>query len=145
MARQRIFDFQGSFPASVMSCSQLARVPALGNCPPGVQVAAVPQGGIISGTMQGVTWPSAGISAHRLATLPIQSVAVATNGSARVIEEARSALETTYPYVSQAATLAESRQESDALVTEYQQLADVVILVSLCIAGCTRPRASRQA
>ena len=136
-ARQRIFMFQGSFQASVVSCSQLARVPALGSCPAGAQAAAVPIGGIITGTMQGVIWPPASISAQRLGSLPIQSVAVATNGSARVIEEARSSLETAYPYVSQAATLTETRAENDSLVNEYQQLADVVILVSLCIAGCT--------
>ncbi len=128
---------QASFPASLMSCAELARVPALGRCPAGAQVVKVPVGGLIDGTMQGVIWPRVSISAQRLSGLPVQSVAVATDGSARVIEQARTALELAYPYVSQASTLAELNSQRQGQETEYGQLADVVILVSLCIAGCT--------
>jgi hypothetical protein len=124
-------------PANLVSCAQLARVPALGSCPPGAQVAAVPVGGIIPGTMQGVTWPAVTISAQRLSTFAVQSVAVATDGSAGAVEQARTTLETAYPYLGEAATLAETSALGRGTVTEYEQLANVVILVSLCIAGCT--------
>jgi hypothetical protein len=124
-------------PANLVSCAQLARVPALGSCPAGAQVAAVPVGAMIPGRMQGVTWPAVTISAQRLSTFAVQSVAVATNGSAGAVEQARTTLETAYPYLGQAATLAEYNALDRGTITEYEQLANVVILVSLCIAGCT--------
>jgi hypothetical protein len=65
--------------------------------------------------------------------LPVQTLVVSTNGSSAAIERARTALETAFPYLGPPATLL-SPQNSYA---ELQHVTDVVILVSLVIAGCS--------
>jgi hypothetical protein len=126
-----------SIPAGLVTCAELARVPALGSCPAGAGVVAVPAGGLVDGTMRGVLWPAVALSPQPLVNTAIQAIAVATDGSTQAIEQARTTLEAAYPAVSQPVTLAEQNAEDRGRNTEYQQLADVVILVSLCIAGCT--------
>jgi hypothetical protein len=126
-----------SVPAGLVTCAELARVPALGSCPDGAEVVAVPAGGLADGTMRGVVWPAVALSPQQVASTAIQSIAVATDGSTQTIEQARTTLEAAYPAIGQPTTLSEQNAESRGRDTEYQQLADVVILVSLCIAGCT--------
>ena len=61
-----------------------------------------------------------------------------TNGSASAIERARTALESAYPYLpSPPTTIGEYSAQTSRNTLEYEQLAEVVILVSLPIAGCT--------
>jgi hypothetical protein len=64
-------------------------------------------------------------------------VFVATDGSARAVEQARTLLEAAYPDASGPATFAEASIHASWRDVMYRQLADVVILVSLPIAGCT--------
>jgi hypothetical protein len=128
----------GTVPAGLVACAELARVPALGSCPEGARVVAVPAGGLTNGAMQGVIWPAVAVSAQQVAGSAIQAIAVATDGSTQAIEQARTTLEAAYPTaIGQAITLSEFNAEFQQHNTEYQQLADVVILVSMCIAGCT--------
>jgi len=126
-----------SVPAGLVTCAELARVPALGSCPAGADVVAVPAGGLADGAMRGVIWPAVALPAPQVARSAIQSIVVATDGSTQAIEQARTTLEAAYPAFGQPTTLAEQNAEDRGRNTEYQQLADVVILVSLCIAGCT--------
>lgn len=51
------------------------------------------------------TWPAAHVSARRLDSLGALGIFVATSGSARAVEEARTLLETAYPDASGQATL----------------------------------------
>jgi hypothetical protein len=129
-------DFRG--PASLVSCAQLASTPALGRCAPGA-VAAIAAGGLgipRRGTQAAYRWPAAAISPKRLQHLPVQAIAVSTNGSAAAIERARTALEAAYPYLPYPATTIGENPFNSTLEGE-QQLANVVILVSLPIAGCS--------
>lgn len=125
----------------LVSCAQLARVPALGRCPSGAQAVALPDlGGLIAAaTMQHTTWPAAPISAARLQSLPASAVAVATSGSTQAVERARTALELDYPYRDTPTTFGEINESRPGAKTDlaYQRLADVVVLLSLPIAGCT--------
>jgi hypothetical protein len=130
----------GTIEADLVSCAQLAGTPALGRCPPGAQVVAVPPlfafnfGNGSSG--DATTWPAADVSLQRLNGLPVQAIAVGTDGSTAAIERARTRLEAAYPSRSDhPATLREGNANSD--MTKFQQLADVMILASLVIAGCT--------
>jgi len=138
-------DFQGlgGPPAGVVSCAQLAAVPALGRCPAGATTAEFPEDGF-SGPLQGVsnagiTWPAAHVPAARLDSLGVDAIDVATNGSVSAIERARTVLESAPAYSSLAVPFSLSdwvthdRSSNDA----YQQLANTIILVSLPIAGCT--------
>jgi predicted lysophospholipase L1 biosynthesis ABC-type transport system permease subunit len=72
--------------------------------------------------------------------LPVQTVAVVTDGSASAIERARTVLETGLPVPAPGfapQTLTESNAQRAQLNQQYRRLADVVVLTSLPIAGCT--------
>jgi hypothetical protein len=141
-------DGNGNFspvPASVISCAQLATVPALGHCPAGAATAAYPAGGY-NGTGVGgnngatrITWPAANVPVARLGTLAVDSVNVGTDGSVPAIEQARTLLDTAhaYPVLNAPSTLDDIVKQDNSTNSGYQQLANVVILVSLPIAGCT--------
>src|ERR1017187_2298815 len=124
---------------SVVLCGQTPPTVALGSCAAGAQVAAVPsdfnlQGGGGRRPVVAV-WPTVAISPARLQKLPVQSIDVATNGATSAIERARTDLELAAPYQSPPATLADMNANSE--IAQWQQLADVVILVSLSVAGCS--------
>jgi hypothetical protein len=74
-----------------------------------------------------------------LGRLGVQSVAVRTDGTRAAIERARTALELAYPGRAVAATPAEDIQLAGVArqTIQEQQLADVIIIASLVIAGCT--------
>jgi hypothetical protein len=132
-------------PADVISCAQLATMLVLGNCPAGATAAAFPAGvfassGPLSGiNTTGITWPAANVPAARLSTLGVDAVNVETDGSTATIEQVRTVLEATPGYlaVNAPSTLDDLAVADNAANNGYQQLANVVILVSLPIAGCT--------
>ncbi len=138
-------------PAGVVSCAQLATVSALGRCPAGAIAAAFPEGGfdgpLYSGAgslyggldLSGYTWPAVHLQVTQLDSLGVDAVNVATDGSVPTVERARTVLENAYGYASLngPSTLSELTAVDDSTNNAYQQLANVVILVSLPIAGCT--------
>ncbi len=130
-------------PAGVVSCAQLATVPALGRCPAGATAAAFPSDGF-NGPLTGtdattITWPAANVPATRLDTLGVDAINVGTDGSTPAVEQARTVLENAhaYPGVSTPSTIGDITAQNNSANSAYQQLANVVILVSLPIAGCT--------
>ena len=134
-------------PAGVVSCAQLATVPALGRCPAGATAAAFPEGGFGFGEYNslfgtdptGITWPAANVPASRLDTLAVDAINVATNGTVPAVEQARTVLENAhaYPGITAPSTLGDLIVQDNSGNNAYQQLANTVILVSLPIAGCT--------
>jgi hypothetical protein len=138
---------QGPVPAGVVSCAQLAAVAALGRCPAGAAAAAFPEGGFgIGGPLfgvntTGITWPAAHVSASRLVTLGVDGINVGTDGTASAVEQARTLLllenAHTYPDAGTPFTIGDIIAQHNSKDNDYQQLANVVILVSLPIAGCT--------
>ena len=133
----------GPVPAGAVSCAQLAAVPALGRCPAGATAAAFPSDGF-NGPLFGIdattiTWPAANVPAARLDALGVDAINVATNGSGPAVEQARTILENAraYPAVSTLSTIGDIIRQDNSANSDYQQLANVVILVSLPIAGCT--------
>ena len=131
-------------PADVASCAQLATVPGLGRCPAGATAAAIPAGvfgpnGFFGNQGSGFTWPAANIPAARLDALGVDTIGVETDGTTTAIEQTRTVLETepAYPVLNAPSTPEDNVVADDAANKGYQQLANVVILVSLPIAGCT--------
>jgi hypothetical protein len=130
-------------PAGVVSCAQLATVPALGRCPAGATAVAFPEDGfdgpLDAMTSAGITWPAANVPASRLDSLGVDAINVGTNGSVPAVEQARTVLENAYanPSLSAPSTIGDLIREDDSTNNAYQQLANTVILVSLPIAGCT--------
>jgi hypothetical protein len=128
-------------PAGVVSCAQLAAVPALGRCPTGATAAAFPADGF-AGPLYGVdatgiTWPAANVPATRLDSLAVDAINVATNGTVPAVEQARTVLENAYLGVNAPSTIGDLVAQDNSTNSAYQQLANTVILVSLPIAGCT--------
>ncbi|WP_313949578.1 FtsX-like permease family protein [Frankia sp. AvcI1] len=122
----------------VVSCAELSGTPALGRCAAGSDPATT---ATLStdfearfGDHAGTVGPAA-LSPDGLRHLPVQSLAVDTDGPAAV-ERARTVLDLaylSYPSV----TIAEDLDRGLRLTTAYRQLANVVILTSLPIAGCS--------
>jgi len=135
----------GSSPVSagVVSCAQLATVPALGRCPAGATAAAFPEDGfdgpLDAKASAGITWPAVNVPASRLDSLGVDAINVGTNGSVPAVEQARTMLENAYanPSASAPSTISDLIAQDDSTNHAYQQLANTVILVSLPIAGCT--------
>ena len=132
----------GPVPAGLVSCAQLARAPGLGRCPAGAAAVSFPEfldAAPPAKSLAAITWPAADVPARQLSRLGLASIDVATDGSQSAVEQARTALENAKPYPSLGTplTLAEDSAELTAGNRAYQQLASVVILASLAIAGCT--------
>jgi hypothetical protein len=127
----------GAIPAGLVSCAQLAGIPPFGHCPAGATVAVFPADGVFGKPLAGITWPAASVSGSRLGRLPVLALNVATNGTVPAIERARTVLETAYPGYDPPTTLGEVNADVNQQSVAYQQLADVVVLTSLAIAGCT--------
>gem|GEM_PF-275310 len=130
-------------PAGVVSCAQLATVPALGRCPAGAATAEFPADGFngplgVNSNVDTYTWPAANVPVAGLDALGVDGINVATNGATATVERARTLLEASvYPTVSPPSTYADIAAQENSQNSGYQQLANVVILVSLAIAGCT--------
>jgi predicted lysophospholipase L1 biosynthesis ABC-type transport system permease subunit len=128
----------GGVSGGLVSCAQLVTIPGLGRCPAGAAVAVFPADGAFGvRSLAEVTWPAAGVSVARLGRLPVLAINVATNGTVPAVERARTVLITAYPGSDPPATLAEQHADATQQDVAYQQLADVVVLTSLAIAGCT--------
>jgi hypothetical protein len=139
------FGQSGPVPAGVVSCAQLAVVPAMGRCPAGATAVAFPAGAFgvngvlgLTGTA-GVTWPAANVPASRLDALGVDAIAVGTDGATAAVEQARTLLENAhaYPVLNAPSTIGDIVRQDNSKNSGYQQLANVVILISLPIAGCT--------
>ena len=137
------FGSPGPVPAGVVSCAQLATVSALGRCPAGAATARFPAEGF-NGPLFGtdataITWPAANVPAARLDTLGVDAINVATDGSTGAVERVRTVLENSpaYPAVSTVSAIGDIIARDNSGNSDYQQLANVVILISLPIAGCT--------
>ncbi|WP_224274200.1 FtsX-like permease family protein [Streptomyces sp. LS1784] len=123
-------------PALVL-CSELAQVPVLGRCAPGAAVAVVALGQFLDlqeGTAQ--QWPTAPLSAAEAAALPVKLMYATTDGSSSAKEQLRTLFAKTYPRYE--ARMAEDwGTEVQKKLQGWRQLANVVLLTTLPIAGCS--------
>jgi hypothetical protein len=132
----------GTNVPAVVTCSQLATTPALGRCHPGATFASVGHDiGFVpvtkpAGLTAETTWPTAQLP-HGTAGLPVQTVAVATNGSSSAIERVQTILDGAFPLVSSVGLFGQVSPQDLALLTELQAASEVVIVASLLIAGCS--------
>ena len=125
----------------LVSCAELAGVPALGRCA-GAQAASITidfGGGLSNGKpMSERTWfQPLGVTLDQLRRLPVDSLVVGTNGSDAAIERARTVLDAAYPSTYAALTIGEIQANDHRLLNDYRRLAEVAILASLPIAACS--------
>ncbi len=128
-------------PAGLVPCAQLANTPAIGTCAPGATVASI--GYFLSNLLghnahaSSTAWPSANVSAADVATLPVDAVVVATDGSAGSLERARTTLERAFPFQEQPLGVESLDPSNERLLTMIQDMTDVIIVASLIIAACS--------
>jgi hypothetical protein len=124
-----------------VACDQVAKTPAIGKCAPGATVAAI--GWFLEQILgnnphsSSTIWPSAHLSVASVASLPVDAVVVATNGSSSSIERARTALERAFPFQGTAVVVEALDPSTARLLTMVQDMTDVVIVASLIIAACS--------
>lgn len=122
----------------VIACADVPT--AYGRCADGASVAEVPMSLIpIHGSASPTTvWPAAPVPLGDLQRLPVASIVVSTDGSAPAVERARTGLELAYPTFWVAPNLP-GEFESDFADTlrGWNQLANVIIIASLTLAGCS--------
>jgi hypothetical protein len=123
-------------PDVLASCADIARIPGARPCAPGMRTAWV--WAALQGPEEWTgTWPAADLPPAELAKLRAASMLVHTDGSARALEEARTVIGNAYPMMWPPITEAEWEAESARVLTGWKQLANVVIVISLVIAGCS--------
>ncbi|HEV7711855.1 MAG TPA: FtsX-like permease family protein [Asanoa sp.] len=123
----------------LISCTDLARTPEYGRCPAGAQTVAV-WSDLIGPREPGTSpdervWPASDLT--DLGSLRLLSVVVETDGSGTAKEQARTTLAAMNPWGRFPASEAEFQADSARTLVQFQRLADVVILASLPIAGCS--------
>ena len=132
----------GDLQYGVVSCGELKTTPALGRCHRGEVLAALGDDITFMPVTKSVsvasttTWPVAHISKD-LTGLPVQLVAVATNGSASTIARVQTILNAAQPFASSISLFGEITPQNSQLLTELQSTSEVVIVASLLIAGCS--------
>ncbi|MFG2166973.1 FtsX-like permease family protein [Micromonospora chersina] len=124
----------------VITCAELDRLAEFGSCPAGAQVAAVADDLIGERawdlTNDHYVWADAHMDPAQVDRQPIRSVVVNTDSRA-AFEQARTMLINAFPAVRFPASTAEWEADSARLMVQFQQLANVVMLASLPIAGCS--------
>jgi hypothetical protein len=124
--------------AGVIGCTDIPA--AYGRCAEGATVAVVPYNFIpYRGSADSTrVWPTSSVSLADLQRLPVVSIVVLTDGSATAIERARTVLESAYPAFWVAPNVpGDFGSEFANTLRGWQQLADVIIVASLAIAGCS--------
>ncbi|MER6569006.1 FtsX-like permease family protein [Streptomyces sp. NPDC001093] len=121
---------------ALVSCSDLAQTPMVGRCPAGASATAVDFYAFVSLQSRPDQWRAASISTAALARLPVQMVYVPTDGSKAAMERVRTLLTTAYPH-QQARTVGDWGTNLQQELAGWRQLANVVLLTTLPIAGCS--------
>ncbi|MFE9658357.1 FtsX-like permease family protein [Micromonospora sp. NPDC006431] len=124
----------------LITCAELDRLAMYGSCPAGAQVAAVP-GDLIGMRAMDLTndtyvWEAAATAPADVDRQPILSVVVNTT-SRSAFEQARTMLINAFPLGRFPASVGEWEANSARQMVQFQQLANVVMLASLPIAGCS--------
>ncbi|OHV51324.1 FtsX-like permease family protein [Pseudofrankia sp. BMG5.36] len=117
----------------VITCAELDRLAVYGHCPAGAQVATVAPGLV---GVAGTEIEAADVVPAEVARMPVMSVVVDTTDRA-AFERARTMLENAFPQGQLPASEGEWEADNARLLVRFQQLANVVILCSLPIAGCS--------
>jgi hypothetical protein len=124
----------------LIPCADLGRSPELGSCEAGADVAYVFSDliGLRRASDKPPVLTAAPVDAASVQQLPLLSIVVVTDGSASAIERSRTVLETAFPEGRRfPGTVADYESDFRRTLAQWQQLANVVIVASLAIAGCS--------
>ncbi|MFJ5921758.1 FtsX-like permease family protein [Kitasatospora sp. NPDC092948] len=121
----------------VVVCADLDPIRIYGHCAPGAQTAYVPTGWYGWQDESASEWPAAPFTPEQLSGTGVLNVIVETDGSTAAVEQTRTMVDAAYPATRQTMTLGEAWTQAGAELRGFQQLADVVILATFPIAGCS--------
>jgi hypothetical protein len=124
------------WPSALASCAEIARVPGGGHCAGGARTAWVVTSLFGPDGWNGV-WPTADVDPATLSTLRTQAIVTLTDGSTPALETARTTLQLAHPMLYSPFSDVEFQADSARVFEGWQRLANVVILASLAIAGCS--------
>ncbi len=136
----RVSPFPGQSFTGVVPCAELAKTPAAGRCAPGATVAAIGDFTQPSGANKSVSstvWPSAHLTAADIASLPVEAVAVATDGSPGSLERVGTSLEEAFALRAVPVGVEAITPKVSRLLAMVQNLTDVVVVASLITAACS--------
>ncbi|MFF0370633.1 FtsX-like permease family protein [Micromonospora sp. NPDC005087] len=122
----------------VLACTDIPE--AYGRCADGATVAAVAHNFIPFDESASASrvWPAASVSLDDLQRLPVASIVVGTDGSTAPLERARTALSLAFPDFWVAPTVpGEFESSFTDQLRGWKQLANVIIVASLGLAGCS--------
>jgi hypothetical protein len=127
---------RGAMP-TVVACADLARAAVYGRCEDGAQVASV-WPALDWDDNRSVVWPTASIPLADLAKLPVYALLVQTDGSRLALEKTRTTLLSAFP-AERNPPITGDEHEVDfvSTLTGWKRLANLIILASLPIAGCS--------
>ncbi|MGI5520665.1 FtsX-like permease family protein [Micromonospora sp. CA-259024] len=135
--RQNPDMFHASEPG-LIACTDIPS--AYGRCADGAGVAEVAMGLVPFRDSASPTrvWQTASVPLDELQRLPVLSVVVGTDGSAAAVERSRTVLEATFPTFRVAPNVpGDFESEFANTLRGWEQLANVIIVASLALAGCS--------
>ncbi|WP_316519887.1 FtsX-like permease family protein [Kitasatospora brasiliensis] len=125
------------FVPTLVRCSELAQIPVVGHCAPGAAVAAVDLFRFTDLQEDSATeWPTAPIPAEEVAKLPVRLLYATTDGSESAKEQLRTLFMKEFPRY-QTRQVGDWASEGQKKLQGWRRLADVVLLTTLPIAGCS--------
>jgi hypothetical protein len=130
---------RGWTPDGLVLCSDIAGRPDFGRCQPGAQVAGVfPDLVGPDNEADDLVWPTADVAPDKLSGLPVYSYVIGTDGTSATIERVRTAMIVAFP-ASPIFAAVEADWDSDfsRTLTGWKQLANVIIVSSMVLAGCS--------
>ncbi|GAA3451863.1 FtsX-like permease family protein [Dactylosporangium matsuzakiense] len=130
-------------PSNIIACADLAGIPQYGRCAPGAEYAQI-WGNLVgydrdrTGGGPSTGWPAAPVTREQAAALPVDTLVLGLDGTGAARERARTAMELAFPdYQVPPLTDLERGSESRNQMVLFERLADVIMLFSLPIAGCS--------
>jgi hypothetical protein len=127
------------YPTGLVECAELAHTSEIGKCDTNVGAAVMPLYALDAGhTDAATTWPAPALPLNDINTLPVQAIVVGTDGTQAALERTRTTVESTASFeLSAPSTVSQLSAATLRDVTELQHLADLAILLSVIIAGCS--------
>ncbi len=127
------------FPQGLVACAALRQTPAVGRCASTTGFAVLPLYTLdIGHSEHGARWPSSHPTPSQLTTSPVEALLVAFDGSAANLEKIRTAVERiALTQLTVPKTLNELSAANVRDVTQLRRMADIAILISVLIAGCS--------
>ncbi len=126
------------FPQGLIACTDLSATPEIGRCATS-GVISLPLYALDAGHSQPTTtWPAATNLHTTISAVPVQGIVIATDLAPATLERIRTTVETAAPTaLSVPKTLSQLSAATLRDVSQLQRLADLAILLSVLIAGCS--------